>query len=456
MLNSIYIDGFKNLKNLTIDLKSGLNVLVGPNGIGKSNILNATAFISHFLEYGLESIRRTLGVTNISQLFYWELNSVPTSTEYQPIDNNQETPKIIHFILEGSSNISNLDISKIHYPSSTNVNNDTSFITKYSYECKIELNKLNKHPLTFSFQKVILEFKVDGNIEEILEVIYSNGVCTIPKPLKFKSQFSNQNNEDLSILLSYLKNFPKQLEYSPLLKLLGKNINQTLDIIQEISFASPFEIIPPSIRNDDLVLNKRDIASDGSGLYSTLANLKISEPEKFCELVDDFNLISPNDLKIKIEENSYDDLYTRITIDREGFPNNNIPIQLLSDGQLKWFSLVSAILLSEKNLLINEPENFMDTTMQSEFSNYLRNKIENAQKCCIVTTHSETLVNTIKPVEILLVDSESDSGSVQVRRIGEIDRLKKNMYSSGFPLGWYYHTGSLELYCNDSKASGKI
>ena len=456
MLNSIYIDGFKNLKNLTIDLKSRLNVLVGPNGIGKSNILNATAFVSHFLEYGLENIRRTLGVRNISQLFYWELNSVPTSTEYHPIGNNQETPKNMHFILEGSSKVNRLDISEIRSSSKSNVKNIIDFVTKYKYECKIGLDKLNKHPLTFTFQKLNFNLIFDGNIEDNLEVIFSNGVCTIPKQIESKSQNSDLMSGDILAFFKYLEEFPKQLEFEPLLRLFSKNVNPTFDVVQEISFTRPFEIIPPSIRYDDLVLNKRDIASDGSGLYSTLANLKIFKPEKFYELVDDFNLISPNNLKIKIEENSYDDLYTRITIDRDGSPKNNIPIQLLSDGQLKWFSLVSAILLSEKNLLIDEPENFMDTTMQSEFSNYLRNKIENAQKCCIVTTHSETLVNTIKPVEILLVDSESDSGSVRVRRIGEIDRLKKNMYSSGFPLGWYYHTGSLELYCNDSKTSGKI
>ena len=103
MLNSIYIDGFKNLKNLKIDLKPGLNVLVGPNGVGKSNILNANAFVSHFLESGLLDIRRSLGVRNISQLYYSEVKNTPKLDVDNHIMGTNETTKTMHFILEGSS-----------------------------------------------------------------------------------------------------------------------------------------------------------------------------------------------------------------------------------------------------------------------------------------------------------------------------------------------------------------
>ena len=308
------------------------------------------------------------------------------------------------------------------------------------------MDKLNKHPLSFSFQKVNFEFKTDGKNLENLEVMYSDGTLTIPKPTKSESSISKYIRKNIFPHLTYLADYPESLKFETLLRIFGNKIHLYSDIIQEISFERPFEINPVSIRNDQPILNKTDIAPDGSGLFSTLANLKEFEPEKFDELVDDFNLIAPNELGIEIEDNPIEDLYLRITVNQLENPNASLPIQLLSDGQLKWFSMVSAILLSEKNLLIDEPENFMDTSMQSEFSNYLRNKIEKMQKCCIVTTHCETLVNTIKPSEVLMVDNDTDL--VRVRRINEIDRLKKNMYSSGFPLGWYYHTGSLELYCD--------
>jgi putative ATP-dependent endonuclease of OLD family len=40
-LRSVTIKNFRNLANLTIHLRSGLNVIVGENNIGKTNILDA-------------------------------------------------------------------------------------------------------------------------------------------------------------------------------------------------------------------------------------------------------------------------------------------------------------------------------------------------------------------------------------------------------------------------------
>lgn len=45
MITSIEIDGFKSLRNFKMEFRKGLNVLAGPNGSGKTNILQALEFL---------------------------------------------------------------------------------------------------------------------------------------------------------------------------------------------------------------------------------------------------------------------------------------------------------------------------------------------------------------------------------------------------------------------------
>lgn len=47
MITSIEIDGFKSLRNFKMEFRKGLNVLAGPNGSGKTNILQALEFLNY-------------------------------------------------------------------------------------------------------------------------------------------------------------------------------------------------------------------------------------------------------------------------------------------------------------------------------------------------------------------------------------------------------------------------
>ena len=40
-IKSIYLDNFRNYKSLKIDFQSGINIIVGENGQGKTNLLES-------------------------------------------------------------------------------------------------------------------------------------------------------------------------------------------------------------------------------------------------------------------------------------------------------------------------------------------------------------------------------------------------------------------------------
>src|ERR1022692_1065922 len=50
MITQIEVDGFKSLAGFKMILNPGLNVLVGPNGTGKTNIVSFFEYLAHVIE----------------------------------------------------------------------------------------------------------------------------------------------------------------------------------------------------------------------------------------------------------------------------------------------------------------------------------------------------------------------------------------------------------------------
>jgi len=63
MLKRIHIENFKSLKNVTLDLQP-VNLLIGPNNSGKSNLLKALEFMSSCIT------RKFIGENSVKNLTY--------------------------------------------------------------------------------------------------------------------------------------------------------------------------------------------------------------------------------------------------------------------------------------------------------------------------------------------------------------------------------------------------
>ncbi len=49
MIRDVYVNGYRSLESITVPLRPGVNILVGPNGGGKTNILSFFEFISKLI-----------------------------------------------------------------------------------------------------------------------------------------------------------------------------------------------------------------------------------------------------------------------------------------------------------------------------------------------------------------------------------------------------------------------
>ena len=64
MLTNIKIEGYKSIKNLDLKL-SPINILIGSNGVGKSNFISFFKLVNNIYEQRLQAYSLKSGVDNL-------------------------------------------------------------------------------------------------------------------------------------------------------------------------------------------------------------------------------------------------------------------------------------------------------------------------------------------------------------------------------------------------------
>ncbi len=64
-ISTVSIEGFKSIKSLkNFDLNSGLNILIGANGAGKSNLIGFFKFLNSLVNERTQLVTKKLGGAN--------------------------------------------------------------------------------------------------------------------------------------------------------------------------------------------------------------------------------------------------------------------------------------------------------------------------------------------------------------------------------------------------------
>ncbi|MDT8375807.1 MAG: AAA family ATPase, partial [Mariprofundaceae bacterium] len=108
---------------------------------------------------------------------------------------------------------------------------------------------------------------------------------------------------------------------------------------------------------------------------------------------------------------------------------------------IKWISLMLVIMTDDSTYSIEEPENYLHPLMQSEVISVMRSKMA-VEKFVILSTHSETILNSARPEEVIVVSFENDK--TVASRPSNVDILSDEIARTGFGLGYYYNAGALD------------
>jgi predicted ATPase len=429
------VNGFRSLNGFSLQLKPGLNILVGPNGSGKTNIIAFFEFLSNMVENGVTNAVNAMGgVGSVFGKFGG--------------DNDESCHKID---------------SEITGSCESQKNNYINYRYKFSIEASPDFRRIffSEQTIDINFSKQFHQYYTGKKSFRIRQLL-----------LDEKKKYSVENFDNSLGVVSFFK-FMEEGELEDFLhSFLGEELSVVTilryffdnnKIATDLHSGQAFNFIPSKIKMPEAASSAIGIKKDGSGLAATLYAIKNKKKGKQKgtfpyqqNIENNFENVSISDIikYVKIANNSIDD----IVVDIDIFENSmkikfmivkdnktiGLPTTSMSDGTIKWISFVTSILTSPTVFSIEEPENYLHPAMQREAIELMRDTIDNKGKksSILMSTHSETILNSASPNEIII--TEFKNASTIAKRCSNIEDIKSEIEKTGFGLGYYYTAGSIE------------
>lgn len=447
MLRRVSVTGFKSLNNFEMDISPGLNVLIGTNGSGKTNIIRFFEFVSNLSTHSLaEAISKSGGAGDIftresdQEIIFTNTISLALtgngfSRDTFARNHGDSSGPFVFYHIASEIEFSGLE-DVLHF------NNQEVRLAVYKKRPRKDVDPSKAYNVRISMSRasgVVIDAGVSTQNAQ------SRRVLTSVKPYitLIKAAASAGDNFIGSILSRFL----------PVFMLLD----------DDVSLGQVYNVLPSKVREPEDIARPPVINHDGSGLAATLYRLKKSAletksylvprntrgfrfpPDTFERVKANFLLVNDYFSDIDVKSDNYDNrlkVYAKLKAS-DGNDDVVLPLNVLSDGTIKWLAIVTAIETNKSYFAIEEPENFLHPAMQKEFVEIVRSVYgHDEDRFAIVTTHSETLLNTLKPEEVVTVTM--NRGSTSARRFSNVKRIRDEINRTGFGLGYYYVGGSFE------------
>jgi len=457
-IERIVIENFKSIRKLELRLKPGVNLLVGPNASGKTNILEAIYFLYRALA---EEIDKTPYIPHIPQ--YWG----PEDIIY-----GRDTSLKLRY-----------EIGFRYYIYDEGKNLVLEFKPKFTVEfivnkatvlpVRLELSYNNDTLLTFSSNGIEVNIRKDL-VEEAKDVLKKE-VRRIIRKARAKGEYllikypieRLREKSLLNLIKFYMYPFSFDIGYVSERKLMVGDvfsivsIPQTIPIIYKVhevgtdmfkgfntgfGFPAPFFWLDRvrNVLSSVMLLKHPDVgalrdpkplvasrrldprATNLAPVLYSLINMYGRMPERI-----EFALskLFP-DVKLKPESR-----FGRVFLiaSERGL---ELPPPNIADGLLKLLAILAAIELKPSILLIDEIENSTHVGMLE----YLIDELNSLEIPVIVATHSPIVVDLVGPERTFIVKRDSKLGTV-IEEIRDVDKLRERLSELGVAFSDYVFYG---------------
>jgi predicted ATPase len=450
--SSFSIDGFRSLRDFEITLCPGLNVLVGPNGSGKTNYIDFMSFLDASLRMGVSSAISSVG--GISRVF--------------SIENiRRASPKL-------TAKICGLAELQEHHAKGL-----LGRYFRFEYEIIIRFSRENS---AVYISKEWVKFRKLWNPDNRKSANTTVGTLSITRSGPSEDAhprwhiggrlLSRNGRNPFAAESLYYKNIPDSVErltvdpLPPDQSLLSTTrfTHPTLDAVRiALIRGRAFNIVPDKAREPDDLTRNAIISRDGGGLSATLHALQLARrglrknrsihrrigPESMDMAVAWTRLVFPEMADIQVAQDPHTGKYLgHIVISTLQHRSTEeralrIPLQACSDGTLKWLCFVCLIITSGGIYSFEEPENFLHPRMQQALVKLIRESFEGEEiaRPFIISTHSESLINECAPEELIIFQFRDHATSCH--RISNPNTVREEINKTGFGLGYYYASNAV-------------
>lgn len=369
MIKEIRLKNFYSFKDCTIPLNGDVNVVVGINGSGKSNLLKAITLLKEGVAgVGLKKhVIDTLG--GFDNIYFKGDNS----------DSDNRIELAFEFDKHALNKYDQAIQDNIFY-----------IITL------VKIAGINNY---YVYEKVLL-----GG-QELLN--FDNGRGT------FLFHIENRTSR---LVVSAGRIEPTELALSKIFDDRFNELTILRNAINEIVIYPYFDTTPGStIRKPMLPTSEKRLLPDGSNLPQTLNTIKISHKRSFQKIIEklsevnpqfkgiDFNFIGGN-IELLLEESKF---------------NSSVHVSNISDGTLRFLCLLSILYNPDRGSLIciDEPEIGLHPDMISTIANAILDASDNT--CLIIPTHSDKLLNHFEIEHARVFEKDNENASVVISHTKE-------------------------------------
>jgi predicted ATPase len=450
MITRIAVNGFKSLEKFELDLQQGLNILVGPNGSGKTNIVLFFEFLSHLAKTGVsEAISRVGGAGAVFRRMSGgtlERDITVSLHGCRRFDQQRYCCYVYSFDIVFSDKV------------------EAVFFRSQTVRIRITDRFVKElEPLTDDGAwKINVAVKVDDSLtpqafvegsasafEEVLRYSYHDmGVSR--KPSRWKHRIEQHivaaNPAQLALPAILFGSFARA-------------------IMEDMIGGESYNIIPSRVKEPEDCAKAPGVEKDGAGLAATLYAIdrrgtalmsprwgffpgyypgRVAESDvSMDKLLSYVRLANQAIAKIAVNNDAYSN-QLKVTLWIEtGSYTASLPLSSMSDGTIKWLAMITAILTAPSVFSIEEPENYLHPLMQGQILKIMREVLHHRrQSFALVTTHSETILNSSRPEELVVISF--GEGRTRARRCTNASQLRKEIAKTGFGLGYYYLAGAVE------------
>ena len=346
MIKSIKLNGFRNYKNYNLDFDHGLNVIIGDNGVGKTNILEAIYTL--IVTKSFKKIKDNNLINKSSE--YYRIEAIINDKKYisfydkngkQILINNLKQPKLSGYIKNNQVIFFGPDEFYIIKGTPKERRNYFNLmLSQYDNEYINTLIKYNK------LVKIKSNYLKETNIDESLIKVYNEQITKYAiYIIKMRVQFISEINQ---IINNYWHRFYKEkslkIKYSPKnYDLEGITEDKLLKkynefILKEIKYRNT--LIGPHLDDFFVYLDNEkvyEIASEGQTKLIILA-LKLSEITLFNEKFNKQPIILFDDLFSELDNTNSNKLLNLLSNQLQIIittPNiNDIDEQLIKNAKV--------------------------------------------------------------------------------------------------------------------------
>ena len=374
-ISKVHLKGYKSIRDLEIDFKPGLNIIIGPNGSGKTNFLQFTYFLNQSPDSKKELYTDRNNMIN-AEIYFSSLPFYPFTQlkHYKKIITSENTllrktnpPKSVFRIIDDYIDLENnqkiasviCDISNNEIINTEYLNKDFNDFFLVSDSFKIRSLRFNNVLYESLKKKITVHIgEVDFVDESEIYHIYQDCRITSHSNLEiaFLDDVMNECFEDYSS------------EY--------KSIPSIDELIKNLNFSDSFL---------KAIFN-----------YSPISKVEFVKEH-----------IIPTEI---LAAATLDNIFLKFQINNSWFNWSD-----LSDGTQRMFYLIGSTFYAKNNeiVFIEEPELGIHPDQLHKLMDFLIE--QSKEKQIIITTHSPEVLNAIHPDEldrIIVTRYDADKGTI--------------------------------------------